>query len=127
MIPNRTSFNQPDRRSSSFGLLQPRGTSPPGVERTLQGQAIILIRQAGKFGLTLCPQSLFSYVQRTSPTPTTLGTSSRSVVNRSHRLGLKAPYPRDRALLSFPPKSWFPAERLLAEALLNLFRTASAP
>jgi hypothetical protein len=58
------------------------------------------------------------------PTPTSalLNTSRRSVINRAHRLNLKAPYPKDRARPSFPPKSYSPAEKLLAEALLNLFR-----
>lgn len=50
-----------------------------------------------------------------------LGTSCRSVVNRAHRLNLRAPYPKKRARPSFPPKSWTAAERLLAEALLDLF------
>jgi hypothetical protein len=56
-------------------------------------------------------------------TASLLGTSRRSVVNRSHRLGLKAPYPKDRAKPSFPPKSWSPGERLLANALLDLLRS----
>lgn len=59
-----------------------------------------------------------------TPTATLLGTSRRSVINRAHRLNLRAPYPKDRARPSFPPKSWSPAEKLLAEALLDLFRTA---
>ena len=63
------------------------------------------------------------------PTPTAvlLGTSRRSVINRAHRLNLKSPYPQDRARPSFPPKNWSRSEKLLAEALLDLFRTASAP
>jgi len=56
-------------------------------------------------------------------TASLLGTSSRSVVNRSHRLGLKASYPKDRAKPSFPPKSWSPGERHLANALLDLLRS----
>lgn len=60
-----------------------------------------------------------------TPTASLLGTSRRSVVNRAHRLGLKAPYPKDRAKPSFPPKSWSPGERLLAQALLDLFRSHS--
>ena len=51
-----------------------------------------------------------------------LGTSRRSVINRAHRLGLRTPYPKDRARPSFPPKSWSPAQRHLAEVPLNLFR-----
>ncbi len=62
-----------------------------------------------------------------APTASLLGTSRRSVVNRAHRLGLKAPYPKERARPSFPPKSWSRAEKLLAEALLDLFQTASSP
>jgi hypothetical protein len=58
------------------------------------------------------------------PTASLLGTSRRSVINRAHRLGLKAPYPKGRARPSFPPKSWTKAEKLLAEALLDLFRTS---
>jgi len=58
-----------------------------------------------------------------TPTASLLNTSRRSVVNRAHRLGLKAPYPKDRARPSFPPKSWSPSERLLAEALLAFLRT----
>ena len=53
-----------------------------------------------------------------------LGTSRRSVINRAHRLNLKAPYPKHRARPSFPPRSWSPAEKLLAHALLDLFRSA---
>lgn len=50
-------------------------------------------------------EALRTYHPVLGPTPTAslLGTSSRSVVNRSHRLGLKAPYPKDRAKPSFPP------------------------
>jgi len=62
-----------------------------------------------------------------TPTASILGTSRRSVINRAYRLKLKAPYPKDRSAPSFPPKSWSPAEKLLAQALLDLFRTASAP
>ncbi len=62
-----------------------------------------------------------------TPTASLLGTSPRSVVNRAYRLGLKAPYPKERARPSFPPKSWSRAEKLLAEALLDLFQTASSP
>ena len=58
-----------------------------------------------------------------NPTASLLGTSRRSVINRSHRLGLKAPYPKDRAKPSFPPKSWSPGERLLANSLLDLLRS----
>lgn len=61
-----------------------------------------------------------------TPTASLLGTSCRSVVNRAHRLNLKAPYPKDRARPSFPPKSWTKAERLLAEALLDLLRSSQA-
>lgn len=59
------------------------------------------------------------------PTPTAsfLGTSRRSVINRAHRLNLRAPYPKQRASPSFPPKSWSAAEKLLANALLDLFRS----
>ena len=57
-----------------------------------------------------------------TPTASLLGTSRRSVINRAYRLGLKAPYPKNRASPSFPPKSWSKGEKLLAEALLNLFR-----
>lgn len=46
----------------------------------------------------------------------------RSTINQAHRLNLKAPYPKDRVRPSFPPKSWTPAEKLLAQALLELFR-----
>ncbi len=63
-------------------------------------------------------------VQGPTPIASLLGTSRRSVVNRAHRLGLKAPYPKDRARPSFPPKSWSRAEKLLAEALLDLFRSS---
>ena len=59
-----------------------------------------------------------------TPTASLLGTSLRSVINRAHRLNLKAPYPQHRAKPSFPPKSWSPGERLLANALLDLFRSA---
>ena len=58
-----------------------------------------------------------------NPTASLLGTSRRSVVNRAHRLGLKASYPKDRAGPSFPPKSWSSAEKFLAEALLEYFRS----
>jgi hypothetical protein len=54
-----------------------------------------------------------------TPTASVLGISRRSVINRAHRLNLKAPYPKDRAKPSFPPKSWSPAECLLAEVLLD--------
>lgn len=60
-----------------------------------------------------------------TPTASLLGTSRRSVINRAHRLGLKAPYPKDRAKPSFPPKSWSSAEKLLANALLDLLRSPS--
>jgi hypothetical protein len=56
-------------------------------------------------------------------TATRLGTTRRSVINRAYRLALKAPYPQHRSPPSFPSKSWSPAERLLAQALLNYFRT----
>jgi hypothetical protein len=55
-------------------------------------------------------------------TASLLGTSRRSVINRAHRLNLKAPYSKDRAKHSFPLMAWSPAERLLAQALLDLFR-----
>lgn len=55
-----------------------------------------------------------------------LGTSRRSVINRAHRLDLKAPYPKHRARPSFPPKSWTKAERLLAETLIDLLRSSPA-
>ena len=58
------------------------------------------------------------------PTAPLLGTSRRSVINRAHRLNLKAPYPKDRAKPSFPPKSWTNAEKLLAQALLGYFRSS---
>lgn len=60
-----------------------------------------------------------------TPTASLLGTSRRSVVNRAHRLKLRAPYPKDRARPSFPPKSWTQAEKLLASALLDLFQSSS--
>jgi hypothetical protein len=53
-----------------------------------------------------------------------LGTSRRSVINRAFRLSLKAPYPQHRAKSSFPPKSWSTAEKHLAQALLDLFRSS---
>ncbi len=59
-----------------------------------------------------------------TPTASLLGTTCRSVVNRAHRLNLKAPYPKDRAKPTFPPRSWSPAEKLLAQALLDLFRSS---
>jgi hypothetical protein len=59
-----------------------------------------------------------------TPTASILGTSRRSVINRAHRLNLKAPYPKDRARPGFPHKSWTKAEKLLAQALLDLFRTS---
>ena len=62
-------------------------------------------------------------VQGPTPTACLLGTSRRSVINRAHRLNLKAPYPKDRDRPSFPPKSWSPAEKLLAEALFGYFRS----
>ena len=52
-----------------------------------------------------------------------IGTTRRSVINRAHRLGLKARYPRNRARPTFPPRSWSPAQSLLAQALLDLFRS----
>jgi hypothetical protein len=63
------------------------------------------------------------------PTQTSslLGTSRRSVVNRASRLGLKAPYPKQRARPSFPPQSYSKGEKLLAKALLNLFRSPWQP
>ncbi len=61
-----------------------------------------------------------------TPTASLFGTSRRSVINRAHRLNLRAPYPENRAKPSFPPKSWSPGERLLAEVLLDLFQTTSA-
>ena len=60
-------------------------------------------------------------------TASLLGTTQRSVVNRAHRLKLKAGYPKNRARPSFPYKSWTNGERLLAQALLDLFRTFSIP
>jgi hypothetical protein len=62
-----------------------------------------------------------------TPTASLLGTSRRSVVNRAHRLNLRVPYPKDRARPSFPPKSWSPAEKLLAHALLDRFRPCAGP
>lgn len=59
-----------------------------------------------------------------NPTASLLGTSRRSVVNRAYRLSLKVPYPKDRARPSFPPKSWSPAEKILANALLEYFRSS---
>lgn len=58
-----------------------------------------------------------------TPTASLLGTSRRSVINRAHRLNLKAPYPKHRASPTFPPRCWSPAERCLAHALLDLFRS----
>jgi hypothetical protein len=55
-------------------------------------------------------------------TASLLGTSRRSIVNRAHRLGLTAPYPKDRAKPSFPLQPWTKAEKLPAEALLGYFR-----
>ena len=62
-----------------------------------------------------------------TPTASLLGTTRRSVVNRADRLNLKARYPKDRAKPSFPPKSWTKGEKLLAQALLDLFRSGSGP
>jgi hypothetical protein len=72
-------------------------------------------------------QTLRSNYPVLGPTPTAslLSTSRRSVINRAHRLNLKAPYPKDRAKPSFPPKSWSPAEKLLAKVLLDLFRSSA--
>ncbi len=41
-----------------------------------------------------------------APTASLLCTSRRSVINRAHRLGLRAHYPQDRASPGFPHKSW---------------------
>lgn len=57
-------------------------------------------------------------------TASLLGTSPRAVINRAHRLGLRAPYPKDRSRPGFPPKHWSRADKLLAEALLSLFRSS---
>ena len=64
-------------------------------------------------------------VQGPTPTSALLDTSCRSVINRAHRLGLRAPYPKDRARPSFPPRSWSKGERLLATILLEFFRNNS--
>jgi len=61
-----------------------------------------------------------------NPTASLLGVSRRSVINRAHRLGLKAPYPQNRERPSFPPQSWSPAEKLLAQALLDLLQSSSS-
>ena len=60
------------------------------------------------------------------PTPTAflLGTSRRSVINQAYRLNLRASYPKNRAKPSFPPKTWTKGEKLLAQTLLDLFRTS---
>ena len=52
-----------------------------------------------------------------------IGTTRRSVINRAYRLGLKARYPRNRSRPTFPPRSWSSAEKRLAHALLDLFRS----
>jgi len=62
-----------------------------------------------------------------NPTASLLGASRRSIINRAHRLSLKAPYPQNRARASFPPQSWSPAEKLLAQALLDFLQTGSPP
>jgi len=54
-----------------------------------------------------------------TPTASLLGTSRRSVINRAHRLNLRAPYPKHRASPTFPPQSWSPSEKLLAKALIE--------
>lgn len=59
-----------------------------------------------------------------NPTASLLGASRRSIINRAHRLSLKAPYPQNRARASFPPQSWSPAEKLLAQALLDLLQSS---
>lgn len=48
-----------------------------------------------------------------------LGTTRRAVINRAHRLNLKAHYPKDRATPSFPPRSWTDGEKRLAHALFE--------
>jgi len=60
-----------------------------------------------------------------NPTASLLDVSRRSVINRAHRLGLKAPYPQNRERPSFPPQSWSRAEKLLAQALLDLLQSSS--
>jgi hypothetical protein len=61
-----------------------------------------------------------------TPTASLLNTSRRSVINRAHRLNLKAPYPKDRAKPGFPPRSWSSGEKLFAQAFLDLLRSSLA-
>ncbi len=74
-------------------------------------------------------QSLRANYHLLGPTTTAslLGISRRSVINRAHRLKLKSGYPKNRARPSFPYRSWTKSERLLAQALLDLFRSALNP
>ncbi|SIO63356.1 hypothetical protein SAMN05444166_7322 [Singulisphaera sp. GP187] len=58
-----------------------------------------------------------------TPTASLLGTTRRSVINRAHRLNVKALYSKDRARPTFPPQSWSRAEKLLADTLLRYFRS----
>jgi hypothetical protein len=60
-------------------------------------------------------------------TASVLNTSRRSVINRAFRLSLNAHYPKDRARPTFPPKSYSKGEKLLANALLYLFRSPWQP
>ena len=73
-------------------------------------------------------QTLRAIYPLLGPTPASsfLDTSRRSVINRAHRLSLRAPYPQHRARPSFPYRSWTKGERLLARALLDLIRSTTA-
>ena len=74
-------------------------------------------------------QTLRSIYPLLGPTPASalLECSRRSIVNRAHRLSLRAPYPHHRAKPIFPPKSWSPAEKHLAIVLLAYLQNHLAP